>query len=428
MAASLAALLASLRSETKLTLFDDSYSVAALHQLVRMLTTTAFGAGPGVLVVGVSDDSRDLEAEIDLLTLPATIERMPLAVEADEASAGLLVCGLGYHCSFIVGALSPLGSTEGRTTRPAATLWSCDPAAVMRLLDLLERQLAAPEAIAALRRVQGHFPPRQPEAHVVAALCAGALSFVTQQQSTLTAISRALEVRMHWQADQTRMIVHDLRVPLSTLQVSLSTLVHDSSDPMVCQELLSVALESTHALNRLTETILSTARLESGRWKLNLQPIDIAQMVRNVCAGFKARGHQPQPRLRVLIDEQLPTLTGDLSLLERVLANLLANAFKYTPVAGEVVVIARPALDCQSIEIIVRDTGRGIADGDLPRIFDRYFQASGGDVERGVGLGLYFCRLAVEAHGGTIAATSQVGLGSVFTITLPLDPASAAMQ
>lgn len=122
------------------------------------------------------------------------------------------------------------------------------------------------------------------------------------------------------------------------------------------------------------------------------------------------------------IDPQIGSIWSDTSLVQRVLDNLLTNAIKFTPQAGIVRLAAAVDVPTQHVTITVRDTGRGIPAHAQQRIFDRLGQVSEHDGRSGSGLGLYFCRLAVEALTGTIQVYSEVGRGSTFTVTLPRQP------
>ncbi|MBC8078399.1 MAG: ATP-binding protein [Chloroflexales bacterium] len=121
-------------------------------------------------------------------------------------------------------------------------------------------------------------------------------------------------------------------------------------------------------------------------------------------------------------DEALAVLWGDHGLLTRLLQNLVGNAIKFTPRGGQIVVGINRAPAGNTIELRVRDSGPGIAAAALPYIFDRYYQAPADDRRDGNGLGLYFCRLVSEAHGGQIRAASQLGGGTTVTVVLPVRP------
>jgi signal transduction histidine kinase len=165
--------------------------------------------------------------------------------------------------------------------------------------------------------------------------------------------------------------------------------------------------------------MLQVSQLEAGLWQFKIQRLDVADLIHTVCTPLIKAQRPGQAALQVHIVDGLPAVTGDRRLLERVLTNLVSNAIKYTPVDGIITVSARAGSDGQQIEIEVRDTGQGIAPEALPHIFERFYQARSGDRSHGIGFGLYFSQLAVQAHGGAIRVDSAPGAGSSFVVTLP---------
>jgi CheY-like chemotaxis protein len=126
------------------------------------------------------------------------------------------------------------------------------------------------------------------------------------------------------------------------------------------------------------------------------------------------------------IDPDLPLITIDENRIAQVVTNLVNNALKFTSPGGEIAVLVSQSLDRPAaLEVSVSDTGRGIPEEQLERVFDRLYQIKTGDAatEQGIGLGLFICRELVHLHGGEIVAESELGVGSTFTFTLPLQPA-----
>jgi signal transduction histidine kinase len=251
-------------------------------------------------------------------------------------------------------------------------------------------------------------------------LGADLLDFAARQHSTLAVSNRALSERLRNHEDQTRMIVHDMRAPLHTLLISIKALQRQRFDPDGQAELLGVANDSANYLLNLTETVLDSARLETSSWSLKRQPTRLSTMVQAVCEPLELAARPDQARLRTMLPDDLPVVWLDRGLMERVLTNLITNAIKYTPPSGEIVVSTRVIYEGHAVEIAVSDTGQGIPVEAQARIFERFYQASDNDRRLGTGLGLYFCRLAVEAHGGSIGVQSIVGQGSTFTVQLPI--------
>jgi signal transduction histidine kinase len=292
-------------------------------------------------------------------------------------------------------------------------MWGYDPQTVT---TLAEHTLPASRRKQLLNKSVALSPP---PAHQLLSLCDDILTFASRQHTTLTMSARAVDERLRHHEDQTRMIVHDMRAPLHTMMMTIKSLQRQTFDALGQAQLYGVAHESASYLLNLVETLLDSARLEASSWTLRLQPLRLATLIRSVCEPLELAGRDTQAPLWYDIEDSLPVLYVDRTLIERVLANLVANAIKYTPRDGEVCVSAHRSSVGEAVELTVRDTGRGISPEAQAHIFDRFYQADGSDQRRGSGLGLYFCRLAVEAHGGSIRVESSLGVGSTFTVTLP---------
>ncbi len=169
----------------------------------------------------------------------------------------------------------------------------------------------------------------------------------------------------------------------------------------------------------MTETMLDVARLETSRWRLHLEPIILHELIHRVCLPFELATRPDQAQIQHVVDVDLPLIWVDQILLQRVLINLISNAIRYTPASG-VIQIRAWRHSVEEFAISVEDSGQGIPPEAIPHIFERFYQASQHGQRRGNGLGLYFCRLAVEAHGGRIAVQSKPDEGSQFVIILPM--------
>lgn len=221
--------------------------------------------------------------------------------------------------------------------------------------------------------------------------------------------------------DLTRMIIHDLRNPLSSIMSSLeliSTVIHEEVPPIPLDQLFSVARRSGEKLYLLIDSILGMARLQSGQAKLARRPIDVVEMVREAVEQMRPAAASRELNLESRLPETLPPLLGDRDVLQRVLLNLLENALKFTPAGGSVrMEVSQP--DADSLLFAVADTGPGIAPEYHEHIFDQFARVHYAEA-KGTGIGLAFCRLAVEAHGGRIWVESALGQGATFKFILPL--------
>jgi signal transduction histidine kinase len=185
------------------------------------------------------------------------------------------------------------------------------------------------------------------------------------------------------------------------------------------QSILSIALRSSRRLSRLVESLLDLGQLESGQAVLHKAPATIssliAEAVEEVHPVAEARGHLLQFGVG---KAELPTVDMDVDMIRRVLINLLENAIKYTRSGGRIAVSARRQED--ELLVSVSDNGPGIPPGEQKTIFEKFARVHQEGHPKGLGLGLAFCRLAVEAHGGRIWVESTPGEGSTFSFSLPL--------
>ena len=224
--------------------------------------------------------------------------------------------------------------------------------------------------------------------------------------------------------DLTNMIVHDLRGPTGTLIGAvqmLEMLIHDIADADVRDELLeviSLANRSGQYLRDLIDSVLDLSKLERGTLPLNIAPVSLDSL-------FAAVKDQTLPQAEFKeITLTFPENTGktvnlDRNVIRRVLVNLVDNAIKYTPANGNVTVTVETEYGHHIF--VVSDDGPGIAPDSQMRIFDKFTRATADATIQGVGLGLAFCKLAVEAHGGEIWLESEVGQGSHFYFSIPDD-------
>jgi signal transduction histidine kinase len=314
--------------------------------------------------------------------------------------------------------------TAEEATRQFDTLWSFEPAVLARALDLLERVVAnyRPDRLAALREARAAFPPIEPQPRILSSFVAELIRYEEQLQQQLHATSLALQEQLRWRDDLTATLVHDMRSPLQGIALAIQVLSDSNQfDQQTLAHMLTVARRSSKSLSDLVQLILDTNQIASGQLTMAWQPIHPSALLAEALEPFLVASDPGQPTLATQIDGQVKIVWGDRMLLVRVLQNLVSNALKFTSAQGKIHVAIALAPAGRWVEIRVRDTGAGISQAALPTIFERYYQANEGD-RRGVGLGLYFCRLASEVHGGSIRATSQLGRGTTITVVLPASP------
>jgi signal transduction histidine kinase len=244
---------------------------------------------------------------------------------------------------------------------------------------------------------------------------------LSQQVSDLQNEKDRLESLQHLRQETTELIIHDLRNPLSTISISLRmlSLVLPEEILQANHEILEIAQVSVDRLQRLVDSLLEVSRMESGETPFSMAPFDLEPMIVDLAHRSAILARQGV-QIEVDVPADLPQTIADREKIERVLANLMDNALKYTPEMGQIGLSARQKVNW--LEISVSDSGPGIPPEDRQRIFERFSQGAGEKARRrGFGLGLTYCRLAIERHGGRIWIEPGVGeLGSRFVFTLPV--------
>jgi signal transduction histidine kinase len=223
--------------------------------------------------------------------------------------------------------------------------------------------------------------------------------------------------------DMISMLVHDLRTPLTGVLLSLDMLTQSRASGLALEEgeLIDRASESAKQLLRHINALLDMSKLEAGRLELEIQPLSVAPLLARVAGRFRLLAELGKMQLVIDAPPELPALPADPILIERVLENLIGNALKFTDEGGAVTVGARPLPGPEpALELYVRDTGVGVPPELRTVIFEKYGQAHNPRARRGTGLGLTFCKLAVEAHCGRIGLRETPGGGSTFWVELPL--------
>lgn len=222
--------------------------------------------------------------------------------------------------------------------------------------------------------------------------------------------------------DLISMIYHDLRSPLSNIVSSLdvfNAMLPEDGDPAF-RSLLNIALRSTERIQRLTNSLLDISRLESGQpvvQRVSSSPVSLAVDAIDAVSPVAETKNQV---INLKLPGDSPTLMIDADMIRRVLINLLENAVKYSPPDGEITLGAE--FDDQQIRIWIQDSGPGISAAEQEFIFDKFTRLDPEGDQKGFGLGLAYCRLAIEGHGGQIWVESEPDQGARFTFTLPHYP------
>jgi PAS domain S-box-containing protein len=206
-------------------------------------------------------------------------------------------------------------------------------------------------------------------------------------------------------------VAHDLRNPLNTIRLACSVLEHESA----VRSTSALILRAVERMQRLIEDLVDAASIRASRLKIAPAEVDVASLLRQLVDDFANEAQQKNVTLHVVGGEST-SLRCDGRRIAQALSNLIHNALKFTDPGGAVTL--QLSVDPLHCKFIVRDTGRGIADHEIEKVFDREWQADE-TAHLGSGMGLYIAKGIVSAHGGEIEVTSEVGKGSVFTVILP---------
>ena len=213
-------------------------------------------------------------------------------------------------------------------------------------------------------------------------------------------------------------VSHELRTPLALIQGYASTLLSPGVplDEASSRRFLNNVSVAADHLSRMIDDLLVASRLETEQLKLQPQRFDLAVMVRQLVDWF--RPHAEGRQLVVRLAQETLWVWADPDRVRQVLVNLLSNAVKYSPAHSTIRIQGQIMDEPPRVLVHISDEGEGIAAHHLPRIFDRFYLTE--NSRKGVGLGLYICRVLVEAMGGKIWVISEVGEGSTFSFTLPV--------
>jgi len=221
-------------------------------------------------------------------------------------------------------------------------------------------------------------------------------------------------------------VSHELRTPLTSIKGYSDLLVAGAMGPLADaqKQFMDIISSNADRLTRLINDLLDISRLESGRIKLDVKPLQIQYIVQEVVVSLRAQFEAKGLSLQVEVPEDLPWVRGDHARLTQVLTNLVGNAYRYTPEGKVTIAVSKMP---GALRLDVSDTGIGIEPEDQAKIWDRFFRASHPVVKEagGTGLGLSIVKMFVEMHGGRIWVDSEPGVGSCFTFILPTVKAEA---
>ena len=328
--------------------------------------------------------------------------------------------------SYLLSVIAPgemvgeLGVTSGRSR--AATVRAANKSSVIHISEA-EFQRALNEVPALAAEVMRTMGNRLSNADVVRVTMGQSYRQAVQRVQALGSQKAQLEELLRLREEMTDMLVHDLLNPLGVIHNGLELMARvlsTETGPEYATTALEAMGQSVRRMRRLVHTLLDIARLEEGeRMTLQRIPVDLTPLVKEMMAEEHSLAENKDIALENRLPGDLPRVLADGDVLQRVVVNLVDNALKFTPRGGQVWVEARP--EAEMVQVAVVDTGPGIPSQERERVFEKFTQMPGqAGAVRGSGLGLAFCRMAVEAHGGRIwIEDGPGGRGSRFVFTLP---------
>lgn len=240
---------------------------------------------------------------------------------------------------------------------------------------------------------------------------------------TILAAQAAIAIenaRLFQQSDLLSEVAHELRTPLTSIcGYSKMLLLAEGIDQAKKLEFAETIHREAVRLGQMINDFLDLARLESGRTHMAQEPVNVTEVISETLAILQPQAAEQQISISLQVPETLPTIIGDVARLKQVMVNLASNAVKYNHEGGRVDIEVKVGED--ELNVAIRDTGRGIAEKDLPHIFERFYRVDDSEQQtKGTGLGLSIAKHIIEVHGGKISVQSVQGQGSTFTFTLPL--------
>ena len=411
------------------------------------------GDAPGLpsaeVTPGVDPAHRPLPAALPFLERLEEKERVALlaAAHVEHCPADTVVCreGDAPEAVFIIQSGRVAVLKEVEEGRPVL-LGYRGPGEILGEMSLLAKQprsasLVTVEATALLRIAAADFPSlaarfpginhamlnvlsdRLQEADAARTRVIQEERGLAQRLETVTGEAERLAEMARVRKETLELVVHDLRTPLTVIDGCLDMMrlsLPRGTLPSVLQ-LLEMAQRSTRRLTDLSESLLEAARREATAEELGRRPLNLGGLVENAVECSWAMAQRSNLALQTQVPSDLPQPPGDPAQVQRVLDNLLENAISYTPSGGRILVAVQPVNG--EVQVSVTDTGPGVPAEQRHAIFERFVRLPDARARRqGLGLGLYFCRQVVQAHGGRIwVEPGPENVGSRFVFSLPLD-------
>lgn len=239
-------------------------------------------------------------------------------------------------------------------------------------------------------------------------------------ETTLDNLKKSEAMRREFVAN----VSHELRTPITSIRSYAETLQDDDDiSDETRRDFLSVIVTESDRMTKIVQDLLTLSRFDAGSIEFSFQRFSLEKSIDDVYNAMQMEAQRRNHHFSVNIKNELPEIYGDKARIEQVLINMISNAFKYTGDGGVISIVAGVTGD--SVWVSVRDNGIGIPEEDVPRVFDRFYRVDKARSREfgGTGLGLSIANEIVNRHNGKISLTSQLGKGTVITMSLPLEEA-----
>lgn len=246
-----------------------------------------------------------------------------------------------------------------------------------------------------------------------------------QDETLLGAVTVFRDITKEKEIDQMKtelisMVAHELKSPLTSIFGFSELLLESNLQDPKANEYARIILNESTRLTDLVNKFLDLSRLESGRTEIHMNPFNLKDLIHKIIENYKAQAEKKGIKVLAEIPSDLPAALGEQDMIEQVILNLYSNAIKYSPRYSKIGLEVKEEGD--HIVVSVIDNGYGIPEDSLPHIFEKFYRVThedGMEEQEGSGLGLALAREIIDQHGGTIKVNSKLGVGSVFSFTLP---------
>ncbi|MCB0065219.1 MAG: HAMP domain-containing protein [Caldilineaceae bacterium] len=347
----------------------DTLLLPDLPEPLRVYTTQIYADNAPLAILQIAQTLTDVQGTLNLLRISLLVG-IPMIVVA--AGIG------GYFLA--ASALAPIDA-----------------------MTRMAQDLSAPDLTASALSSRLNLPVAADEVGRLAAML----------DSMLARLEKAFHRERQFTADAS----HELRTPLAAMQMIIDSTVAQPRTSAEYVEALGDLRHEIEFMRSLTEGLLHLARSDVAHQSLVMEPVQVSLLLKDVVESMQSMAEEKGLVLYDLVVADEMTLPGDSDALIRLFANLLDNAIKYTE-AGSITVAAQWV--AENYRITIRDTGLGIDAAHLSHLFERFYRVDRARSRQGIGLGLAIAQSIAEAHGGTIAVESEVGVGSIFTVELPI--------